>query len=91
MASASEFLTVMKARREELRLQKDRGELMSCADGQRQAAVACGYFFSELERWERESPPSLAGLDTISCAKALHAFTEGLRKSAKAKFEEVGQ
>jgi hypothetical protein len=66
-------------------------KLMETAEAKRQAAEACQFVFNELERAERELPPALAGLSSVECFKRLHSFTEGLRKNAQAKFEEVGK
>lgn len=67
-----------------------KGELMPVADACRQAAEACSYLMSELERIEREAPPSLAGCTAVESYKILHAAVERLRRDAKAKFEAIG-
>lgn len=67
------------------------GEMMLTADAERQACEAMSLTFAELERRDRELPPSLAGLDAVSIFKRMRADTEQIRKTLKEKFEEVGK
>ena len=90
MASAAEWLTTEKARREEIRRLMDQRRMMPTEDAARQASEACSFFFSELERWERELPPALAGGTAVDIFKRLHQVTEGLRKASKERFEAIG-
>jgi hypothetical protein len=87
MASAAEWLTTEKAKREAIKRKADEKKLMPILDAQQQASEACAFFFAELERAERELPPSLAGGTAVDISKRLHNFTETLRKVGKAKFE----
>ena len=91
MASAADWLMTEKARREAIRRKTDERSMMPIALACRQATEACGFFFSELERAERELPPALASGTAVEIYKRLHAFTEALRKSAKARFERIGK
>lgn len=85
-------LAILRATRARMELEnrKAEGLTMLVEDAKRQAAEACGYFFSELGRMERELPPALAGGTAVDIFKRLHSFTETLRGEAKARFEEVG-
>lgn len=89
-SSWKEVLESEKARREAIKRQIDERATMPTAEAERQAAEACSYLFSELERMERELPPSLAGGTAVDIFKRLHQFTEGLRKSAQDKFNAIG-
>lgn len=91
MSSAVEWLTTEKAKREAIKRKIDEKSMMPTADAQRQASEACGYLFSELERAERELPPSLAGATAVDIAKRLHGFNEAVRTEAKQKFERIGE
>jgi hypothetical protein len=91
MASAAEWLTMERARREAIKREMDQGETMPTAEAERQAGEACGFFFAELERGERELPPALAGGSAVEIYERLHAFTENLRQAGKEKFEKVGK
>jgi hypothetical protein len=87
MASAQEWLTTERAKREAIKRKADEKKLMPILDAQQQASEACAFFFAELERAERELPPSLAGGTAVDIFKRLHNFTETLRKAGKTKFE----
>ena len=87
MASAAEWLTTEKAKREAIKRRDDEKSAMPVAEACRQAAEACAFFFAELKRGERELPPALAGLPAVEIFKRLHNFTETLRKAGKQKFE----
>jgi len=91
IATPQDWLATEKAKRESIKRQVDERLVMPTADAQNQAAEACQFFFSELERWERESPPALAGQTAVEVFKRQHGFTEQLRKNAKKKFEEIGK
>ena len=90
-ASWREVLEAEKARRETIKRQIDEKNVMLTADAQRQAAEACAFVDSELQRGESELPPVLAGLPAVECGKILHAFTEKLRINFKSKFKQVGE
>ena len=66
------------------------GEMMLTADAHREACEAMSLTFAELERRDRELPPALAGLDAVSIFKRMKSDTEQIRKTLKAKFEDVG-
>ena len=86
-------LDILKEQKRRMARENSIGDkkMMLISDAQQQAAFACGYFFSELERAERELPPGLAGRSAVDIYKHLHGFIEALRRNAKAKFEEVGK
>jgi hypothetical protein len=86
-----DWLATEKAKREQIKRQREEGETMATADARRQAADAWGWLFSELERMERESPPAWSGLSSVELGKRIKAQVEKLRAGAKAKFEEVGE
>lgn len=67
------------------------GELMPTADAIREAGEAMAAVFSEFERFAREAPPSLAGLDAVSIFKRIEAWVESIRKTLTEKFNEVGK
>jgi len=90
MSSAAEWLTTEKAKRETIKRQADEKSAMPTAEASRQATEACVFFFAELERWERELPPALAGGTAIDIFKRLHQATEALRKAGQGKFEAIG-
>jgi hypothetical protein len=91
-AIGEQRLEILKAQK--MRLERENavaaGLLMPVAAAQRQAGFACGFFFEELQRAERELPPALAGLSAVEVFKHLHAFNENLRREAKLKFEAIG-
>ena len=90
MASAAEWLTTEKAKREAIKRKNDEHSMMPSAEAARQASEAASYIFAELERAERELPPALAGGTAIDIFKRLHSFIETLRKTGKEKFEAIG-
>jgi hypothetical protein len=90
VATAVEWLTLEKAKRETIKRQEDERSVMTTAEACRQASVAGDLTLSELERWEREMPPALAGLTTVEVSKRMHNATEALRKLLKAKFALIG-
>jgi hypothetical protein len=65
------------------------GRMMLISDARRQCGEAWSFVFSELQRGENELPPGLAGRSAVEIFERLHAFTERLRKEAKAKFESI--
>lgn len=79
------------ALRSQLKLEEEKRSLMPTADAERQAAEACNFVDSELQRGENELPPVLAGLPAVECGKILHSFTERLRSAAKKQFSQIGQ
>jgi hypothetical protein len=89
---ARERLAILKETKERLARENRiaNGELMPVAKAKEQAAFACGYFFADLERMERELPPRLAGATAVDAFKILHVSHETLRREAKAKFEAIG-
>ena len=90
MASAAEWLTTEKAKREAIKRKNDEHTMMPSAEAKRQGSEAGSYIFAELERAERELPPALAGGTAIDIFKRLHSFIETLRKTGKEKFEAIG-
>lgn len=75
----------------EVRTKTAQKKVMLTDDAVRQAGEAGGIFFAELERRDRELPPALAGLDTISINKRMKSDTENIRKALKQKLSEIGK
>jgi hypothetical protein len=86
-----EALNRAQTKREELRLERERGELMSADEACRQAAAAMGLTFSELDRISRECPPALQGLDAVGVHKRLSAEIARMRETLREKFDEIGK
>lgn len=83
----SDILKRWQAEREEIKLQKDRGELMSIADAKQQAATAEAYYFGELDRAMRELPPVLSGLDALQVHARLKTYFEAMREASREFFK----
>lgn len=81
------YLNSVKAKREDLRLQKERGEAIDINDAAEQARSAESYYFAELDRIEREFPPALAGLSATEISKRLKTFLDDLRQASREKFK----
>jgi len=81
------FLNSVKAKREEIKLTKDRGEVMLVADAQQQVSEAVAYYFGELDRLLREIPPAVAGMDVINVHGKLKGILNSLREAAAKRFE----
>ena len=90
MANWREALNRVQTKREEIRLAKDRGEVVDFNEARRQASEAAALYFAALERVCREMPPALKGLDEISILKKLEARVEEVRNELNKAFEEVG-
>lgn len=90
-SSWKEVLESEKAKREAIKRQQDEGSTMLTAEAIAQAAAAMSLVFAELERRARELPPALAGLPAVEIFKRMEADTEAIRKTLKAKFQEVGK
>ena len=90
MVSAYEWLTIEKAKREQIRRKKDEKQMMPIAEAVAQATIACHFIFGRFDQWRNELPPSFAGCTAIECWKILNAAIERLRTDAKAEFEKVG-
>lgn len=91
IATPQDWLATEKAKREAIKRQQDEGAMMPTADAIRQAGEAMGLTFAELERRDRELPPALAGLPAVEIHKRMTGDTESIRKTLKAKFQEVGK
>lgn len=90
-SSWKEVLESERAKREGIKRQQDEKCVMPTDEAKRQAGEAWAWVFAELERAERELPPSLAGGTAVDIGKRLHSFTETVRRTAKEKFEKVGE
>jgi len=87
-AIAQERLDILKETKAKLARQNKVEDdlLMPVADAKRQNSSAWNFVFSELERFQNELPPILAGLSAVEIYKHLHAFTERMRADAIEKF-----
>jgi hypothetical protein len=83
-------LALTRAKREKIKLDMDKKVTMPVADAEREAAEAMAYVFEELERMDRELPPSVAGCTDIQVGVIMHENTEKIRNTLKEKFEKIG-
>ena len=85
--SWADFWKSRQAMREDVKLQKDKGELMPVSDAMRQAAEAAAFYWNQLDRMERELPTALAGLSALQASEVLNRAVEDLRNRAEEKFK----
>jgi hypothetical protein len=91
VATWREALNRAQTKREELRLQKERGNLMDIESAKLQAAQAMEITFAEMDRLCREMPPALKGLDEVSIFQKLESRREEMRNALKESFAKVGE
>lgn len=84
-------LALTRNDREKVKLEIDRKRVMPIADAEQEAAQAMSFCFEELERRDRELPPSLEGCDAARIGRLLYEDTEKIRVGLKAKFEKIGK
>lgn len=89
LATWREALNRAQTKREELRLSKEKGDVMDIGEARSANAEAWAFVFAELERLCLEKPPALAGRSAVEIFEQLNAFKEKMRKDAKAKFEQA--
>jgi hypothetical protein len=90
LSSWRDALNRAQTKREEIRLAKDRGQVVEFDEAKRQAAEAAAVYFAELDRMCRELPPVLKGLDEIGVFNKLEARREEIRETLNRAFEAVG-
>lgn len=81
------YLNSLKAKREDIRLQKERGETMTIADATGQATEAESFYFAELDRLQQELPPVLAGLPAQEIYDRISKRLEELKKTSRERFK----
>ena len=86
-----EFREMNEARIAEVKRKESQKLSMSTAEGQRQAADVMAMTFSELDRRDRELPPSLAGRNAVEISERMSADTKGIKKTLAQKFAEIGK
>ena len=91
LATWRDALNRAQTKREEIRLAKDRGQVVEFDEARRQASEAAAHYFSELDRMCRELPPVLKGLDEISIFKKLEQRREEIRETLNRAFDAVGK
>lgn len=84
-----EALNRVQTQREEVKLAKEKGELMPTADAERMAGEAMGYCFAELERITVELPPAMAGMGAVEIHKRISGEVERMRRALVEKFEAI--
>jgi hypothetical protein len=84
-------LNKAQSKREEIRLAKERGEVIQFTDAHRQIAECMEFLFNELDRMKHEWPPALKGLGETSVYKIVDREIEKLRDILKERFDEVGK
>jgi hypothetical protein len=78
------------AEREEIRLAKDRAEVIDRSNAHRGIAAGVSVLFTELERhFLSELPPTLVGLDALAIRRVSEKKIEGLRETLRTKFAEI--
>ncbi len=86
-------LEKLQAERDLKQIERDEARrlLMPIASARAQAGEASGHFMSELERWTREMPPTLAGLGCIEIFKIMTVRQEQIRKSLTEKLNAIAK
>ena len=82
-------LVMAKAQREELRLAKDRKQVMDFLEVKRQFAEAVGYLYSEHQRLRRELPAVCAGMNALALDTKFGEGLDGAWDRARKKFESI--
>ena len=91
LATWRDALNRAQTKREEIRLAKDKGQVVEFDEARRQAAEAAALYFAELDRMCRELPPILKGLDEVGVFKKLEQRREEIREQLNRAFEAVGK
>lgn len=91
LATWRDALNRAQTKREEIRLAKDKGQVVDVEEAQRLAAEAASLFFAELDRMCRELPPILKGLDEIGVFQKLEQRREEIREGLTRAFDAVGE
>lgn len=91
LATWREALNKVQTKREELRLAKDKGEVIDFAAARQQSDEAETYYFDELDRLVREMPAALSGLSPEQINSKLETFCEEMKRASRVKFGSVGK
>ena len=91
LATWRDALNRAQTKREEIRLAKDKGQVVEFDEARRQASEAAALYFAELDRMCRELPPILKGLDEIHVFKKLEQRREEIREQLNRAFDAVGE
>ena len=91
LATWRDALNRAQTKREEIRLAKDKGQVVEFDEARRQASEAAASYFAELDRMCRELPPILKGLDEIGVFKKLEQRREEIREQLNRAFDAVGE
>ena len=76
----------VETKRAEIKLEKDKGDVIGIADAEAQAAEAEGFYFAELDRMLRELPTALTGLSAAQVHAVLLRTITDLRQRSREKF-----
>jgi hypothetical protein len=80
-----------QALREELRLEKDKGESLNKAEAQFAISKAMNALFDGLDRFANvEGPPDLKGMEEAACQKIILRAIEKLKEDFLAQLKEIG-
>jgi hypothetical protein len=91
LATWRDALNRAQTKREEIRLAKDKGQVVEFDEARRQASEAAALYFAELDRMCRELPPIVKGLDEIGVFKKLEQRREEIRETLNRAFDAVGK
>jgi phage terminase Nu1 subunit (DNA packaging protein) len=91
LATWRDALNRVQTKREEIRLAKDRGQVVEFDEARRQASEAAALYFAELDRMCRELPPVLKGLGEVAIFEKLESRREEIRAQLNAAFAAVGK
>ncbi len=85
-------LEKLQAERDLKQIERDERKklLIPFATAHAQAGEAGGYYASELDRWSREMPPTLAGLGAVEISKIMDVRKEEMRRILMEKLEAIG-
>ena len=89
--SWGDVLNQVKSDREKIKLEKDKHTVLDIEVARRSATNAAGYFWNEMERFEREMPGRLKGLTAVEVRKILGTFLGELRARSREKFKAVAE
>jgi hypothetical protein len=88
-ATWKQYNDMIIAKRNEIRLKKDAGTVLDKEAVERENAEAEGYYFSELERFQREAPSKLAGKNEIQIHDSIDQEFKQLRVRSREKFQKL--
>lgn len=91
LATWRDALNRVQTKREEIRLEKDRGQVVDFDEARRQASEAAALYFAELDRLVMECPPVLKGCDEVTIHKKLSERREEIRTQLNSAFDAIGK